>query len=90
MALSRTFIPASSVVAANIQTFTASGTWTKPAGVTFVQVTCIGGGAGGGGGRRSASGTVAGGGGGGGASLNGANSGAGGVGAAGVCVVVAW
>lgn len=53
-------------VTGNVQVFTASGTWNKPAGVTTAQVTMIAGGGGGGSGRVSASGTVAAGGGGGG------------------------
>ena len=36
---------------ANLQTFTSSGTWTKPSGVTFVRVCVWGGGGGGGSGR---------------------------------------
>ncbi len=50
---------------ANVQTFTANGTWTKPATVSAVRIFLIGGGGGGGSGRCSASGTAAGGGGGG-------------------------
>lgn len=44
------------------QLFTSSGTWTRPSGVTTVNVVCLGGGGGGGGGGYS--GTVGGGGGG--------------------------
>ena len=53
----------------DIQTFTASGTWTKPAGITTVKVIMYGAGGGGGGGARGASGAnrTGGGGGGGGA-----------------------
>lgn len=46
----------------SVQVFTASGTWTRPSGVTIVHIVCIGGGGGGSGG-----GTGGGGGGGGGA-----------------------
>ena len=34
---------------ASVQTFTSSGTWTKPSGITKINITIIGGGAGGGG-----------------------------------------
>jgi len=49
-----------------IQTFTASGTYTKPAGVKNLYIVAIGGGAGGGSGRRGATSTARSGGGGGG------------------------
>ena len=41
-------------VLGSIKRFTANGTWTKPAGLRFVVVVCVGGGAGGGTGRNSA------------------------------------
>jgi hypothetical protein len=54
---------------ADLQTFTSSGTWTKPSGVTFVRVCVWGGGGGGGSGRftTAAQDTAGGAGGGGGA-----------------------
>lgn len=56
----------------NDQTFTSPGTWTKPAGVDYVEVICVGGGGGGGGGLwRPASAGFRGGGGGGGAVVRG-------------------
>lgn len=44
--------------AADVQVFTANGTWTKPSGVNIVQLYMIGGGAGGGSGRQGAAGTA--------------------------------
>jgi hypothetical protein len=43
---------------ADSQTFTSSGTWAKPAGVTFVEIICFAGGGGGGGGVGAAAGAV--------------------------------
>ena len=59
----------SSAYACQVDTFTADGTWNKPAGCVAVYVAAIGGGGGGGGGRKGAAATnrYGGGGGGGGA-----------------------
>ncbi|HZI33024.1 MAG TPA: hypothetical protein VFF11_11835, partial [Candidatus Binatia bacterium] len=46
----------------DLQIFTASGTWNKPAAGTFAVITCIGGGGAGGSGAAAASGTAGGGG----------------------------
>lgn len=48
--------------AVNYQEFTASGTWSKPSGLTHYYAEAVGGGGGGGSGRRDASGTNRGGG----------------------------
>lgn len=53
-------------VAANVQIFSADGTWTKPADVLIVDLHVVGGGGGGGSGRRGSTTTTRGGGGGGG------------------------
>lgn len=41
-----------------VREYTSSGTWTKPAGLIFLEVICIGGGGGGASGSRTASGVV--------------------------------
>lgn len=41
-----------------VQVYTSSGTWTKPAGLTHIEVICIGGGGGGAAGEKRASGVV--------------------------------
>src|SRR5207245_607438 len=41
------------ITATNVQVFTANGTWTKPAGITYVYVIAVGAGGGGGGGSGS-------------------------------------
>jgi parallel beta-helix repeat protein len=53
-------------VVADVQAFTASGTWTAPAGAKSLFVTCVGAGGGGGSGRRGAAASIRCGGGGGG------------------------
>ena len=45
----------SAPVIANKQEFTSGGTWTKPSGINFVRVICMGGGGGGGAGTKGAS-----------------------------------
>ncbi len=44
--------------APDVQSFTANGTWNKPAGATRVSVVCIASGGGGGSGRKGAAATV--------------------------------
>ena len=50
--------PAAAAMTVQVDTFTASGTWTKPAWAKMVRVICIGGGGGGGSGRKGAAGSV--------------------------------
>lgn len=59
--------PTISTASANVQSFTSSGTWTKPSGGSLTRIHLIGGGAGGASGRRAAAAAFGGGGGGGGA-----------------------
>jgi hypothetical protein len=53
----------------SVQTFTSSGTWTKPAGISYVKVTVVGGGGGGGAATKSSQKAVSAGGGGGGTAI---------------------
>ena len=49
-------IPADvNLIAGTVQTFTSSGTWTKPSGCRFIKITCVGGGGAGGGATAAAS-----------------------------------
>lgn len=78
---------------ADVQTFTASGTWTKPTAFTpkVVIVEMIGAGGGGGAGASLATAAVAkGGGGGGGVGMNPGLGGNGGAGGSGFCIVYCW
>ena len=59
-----TNLGAAGIDTVSVQVFTGDGTWTKPAGVKYVRIVCVGSG-GGGGGAKNASGGCGGGGGGG-------------------------
>jgi hypothetical protein len=62
LSLSAGTLSASAGGTPDVQTFTANGTWTKPAGRTVAKVIAIGGGGGGGSGRRGAASSTRGGG----------------------------
>jgi hypothetical protein len=64
-----TFVPPQGYLLRGVETFTADGTWTRPAGVRAVRVTVVGGGGGGGGAAGGSGAGAAGGGGGGGATV---------------------
>jgi hypothetical protein len=65
----KAYVDASGGTSADVQKFTAAGTWTKPTGAKSVEVVCVGGGGGGGGGPGGTGSSLGGGGGGGGASV---------------------
>jgi hypothetical protein len=49
----------SGTLTATLRQYTSSGTWTKPTGLKFIEIICIGGGSGGGSGARSATSVTA-------------------------------